>query len=314
MAPKNHFIPIRSNRMKNHQGICIILGLALLISSTAWADDETPASPEEQALNARGKAMIAAFNRGDANALSQFWSANGDYMDETGRRYQGREAIAKYFQKLFAQGKGAELRIHRSGMRFVRPDLAIGDGIMEVVPPGGGPATSARFTAINVKQDGEWLIESVREAVVTPPLHNEKLDDLAFLIGAWAADNKKGPSANFEFSWTENNRFIKGHLTTTLQDVPVSGATQFIGWDAASKSIRSWVFDSTGSISEATWVLEGNRLVSKTMTTLPDGKRASATNVVTRIDPMQLTWQATNRSLEGKQLPDTELVTLKRVQ
>jgi uncharacterized protein (TIGR02246 family) len=279
----------------------------------AWAADDPPSSPEEKALLSRNKALVAAFNRGDASAVAQQWSENGDYMDETGRRYQGREAIEKYFQKLFAQGKGAELRVYRTAFRFVRPDLAIGDGIMEVVPPGGGPPTSARFTAINVKQNGEWFLESVREAVVTAPQHNEKLEDLAWLIGAWSADNKKGPSANFAFSWAENNRFIVGHFSTTLQDVPVAGGTQWIAWDPASKSIRSWVFDSTGSLSESSWTQEGARLISKTRTTLPDGKRAESTNVVTRIDATQVSWQSTHRSLEGKQLPDTEVITLKRV-
>lgn len=299
--------------MRIRQGTWLILSLALLSAATAWAGGEQTNSPEEQALAARSKALIGAFNRGDASAVAQFWTENGDYMDETGRRYQGRPAIAEYFRKLFAQGKGAELRVHRSNLRFVRPDLAIGDGIMEVVPPGGGPATSARYTTVQVKVAGEWLIESVREAVVTAPLHPEKLDDFAWLIGTWAADVKDGPGASFSFEWAQNNRFIVGHLTTTLHDQPVAGATQWIGWDAASKSVRAWVFDSTGSISEATWVRDGDRLTSKTTTTLPDGKRASAVNVVTRVDATQLRWQSTQRSVDGKQLPDTEVVTLKRV-
>ncbi len=299
--------------MQIRQSTWLALGLVLLSAAIAGAGDDPPNSPEEQALAARTKALIAAFNRGDASAIGQFWAENGDYMDETGRRYQGRQAITEYFRKLLAQAKGAELRVHRSNLRFVRPDLVIGDGIMEVVPPGGGVATNARYTSVQVKQDGEWFIESIREAVVTAPPHNEKLEDLAWLIGAWTADSKKGPAANFSFEWAENNRFIVNHFSTTLQDVPVSGGTQWIAWDAASKSIRAWVFDSTGSISESTWVRDGDRLTSKTMTTLPDGTRASAVNVVTRVNGTQMSWQSTQRSVDGKQLPDTEVVNLKRV-
>jgi uncharacterized protein (TIGR02246 family) len=287
------------------------LGLALLSAAAVWAGG---GAAEEQALQARSKALVAAFNRGDAKAIAEFWTENGDYMDELGRRYQGRKAIADYFQKLFVAGKGAELRVHRTAFRLVGPDLAIGDGIMEVIPPGGAPPTHSRYTAVQVKRDGEWLIESVREAVVTAPAHSEKLEELSWLIGGWANENNKGPAMNFSFSWAENNHFIVGHFATTLQNVPVAGGTQWIAWDAASKSIRSWVFDSTGSISEATWARDGNRLTSSTTTTLPDGKRATATNIVTLVDPLHLSWQSTRRAVDGKELPDTEVVTLKRVQ
>jgi uncharacterized protein (TIGR02246 family) len=290
------------------------LGLVLLVACPAWAEEAKAASPDVKAQAARAKEMVDAFNRGDAKALAEFWTPDGDYMDELGHLYKGRKAIAESFQKLFAEGKGAQLRIHKTAFRFVRPDLLITDGIMEVVPPGGGPTTSARYTSVQVKHDGKWFVESFRECVAVPPSQGEKLEDLAWLIGAWAGEGAKGPSATLSFSWAENNNFIVNHFATTLQDVPVAGGTQWIAWDAAAKSIRAWVFDSTGSISEAVWTRDGNRLTSKTTTTLPDGKRATSTNIVTRIDPNQLTWQSTNRSVDGKKLPDTEVMKLKRVQ
>ena len=112
-------------------------------------------------------ALTAAFDRGDAAALAEFWTPDGDYMDELGHLYKGREAIKESFEKLFSTEKGAKLKIHRTAFRFVRPDLAIGDGIMEVLPAGDVPPTAARFTTVQVKKDGQWLIESVREATVS---------------------------------------------------------------------------------------------------------------------------------------------------
>jgi uncharacterized protein (TIGR02246 family) len=301
--------------MKKLIWVALALSVGMLLVPMAWTGgDKLPAS-EQQALEARSKELIAAFSRGDAKTIAAFWTENGDYMDEGGRRVQGRSAIEAYFQKLFDAGKGAELHIYRTGFRLVRPDLAIGDGVMEVIPPGGGLSTSARYTAVQVKQDGQWFFESVREAVVTPPSQAEKLEDVAWLVGGtWVAeDGKKGPSMSMTFSWAENNNFIVNHFSNMVQEVPVAGGTQWIGFDPAAKTIRAWVFDSTGSISEATWVREGNRLKSKTTTTLVDGRKATSNNIVTRIDDNNVTLQMTNRSVDGKAQPDSQEYKLKRV-
>ena len=300
--------------MKKLVWIAAALSVGLMLVPMAWTGGDKIPAADEQAMQARAKEMIAAFNRGDAKTLAAMFTENGDYMDEGGRRIQGRAAIEQYFQKLFDAGKGAELRVHKTGVRMVRPDLAITDGVMEVIPPGGGLSSSARYTTVQVKQDGKWFLESVREAVVTPPTQAEKLDDVSWLIGDWVPDEgKKGPSMTMSFSWTENNNFIVNHFTNLVQDVPVAGGTQYIGWDPAAKTIRAWVFDSTGSISEASWVKDGKGLKSKTTTTLPDGRKATSNNVVTRIDNNCITVQFTNRMVDGQSQPDSPEVKLKRV-
>jgi uncharacterized protein (TIGR02246 family) len=289
------------------------VGLAVLIGSSAWTADPRGNSAEEKALQERGKAFVAAFNKGDAQALAAFWTPDGDYVDEDGRHYQGRKAIEESFQKLFAEAKGAELRVHRTSFRLVKPDLAIADGLMEVVPPDGGPPTAARYTAVHVKQDGQWFLESVREAVATPPSNAEHLEDLAWLIGDWAEETEKGPAAKASFAWDEHRNFIVASLATTLKDVPVHGGTQWIGWDAAAKHIRSWSFDTTGAFSEGVWTRDGDRLVSKTTRTLRDGKKLSATNVLTMADADHFTMKSIQRAVDGEALPDTEVVKMKRV-
>jgi uncharacterized protein (TIGR02246 family) len=290
------------------------LSVVLLIVPAAWTGDEKSPAPEETAVQGRAKALIAAFNKGDAAAVAAFWTENGDYVDEDGHRYQGRKAIEDYFQKMFAAAKGAKLRIHRTSLRVVRPDLAIADGIMEVFPPGGGPSTSARYTAVQVKQEGKWYIESIRDAVAVAPSQARKLEDVAWLVGDWTDEGKKSEQLHFSFSWAENDNFITGHFDTSMQDVPLVGGTLWIAWDPAAKGIRSWVFDSTGSISEASWLKNGNKLISKTTTTLPAGKRATSTTVLTRIDADHITVQWTRRAVEGKPLPDSKVVKLVRVE
>jgi uncharacterized protein (TIGR02246 family) len=299
--------------MKKLLWILPVLGLAVALAPSARTADNRDNSAEEKALQERGKALIAAFNKGDAQALAEFWTPDGDYMDEEGHHFQGRKAIAEEFQKLFAAAKGAELRIHRTAFRFVKPDLAIGDGLMEVIPPDGGPPTASRYTAVHIKQDGQWYFASVREAVATPPSNADKLEDLAWLIGDWEGENEKGPVGKVSFAWDDNKNFIVSSFATTLKDVPVTAGTQWIGWDAADKRIRTWSFDSTGGFGEGTWTRDGDRLVSKTTRTLRDGKKLTSTNILTMVDDNHLTWKSVQRSLDGQALPDTEVVKMKRV-
>ena len=43
--------------------------------------------------------------------MAAFWTQDGDYVDLTGRVLNGRPAIEKDFENLFAENKGLKLRI-----------------------------------------------------------------------------------------------------------------------------------------------------------------------------------------------------------
>jgi uncharacterized protein (TIGR02246 family) len=290
------------------------LGLFVRAAPAAWAQGAAGTPPDEKAMAERSKSLIDAFNRGDAKALAEFWTPDGDYMDELGQLYKGRKAIEDSFVKLFAAGKGAKLHVYRTSLRFVRPDLAIGDGLFEVAPPNGAPPTAARYTSVQVLQDGKWLIASLREAVATPPNSAGKLEDMAWLVGGWAEDSDKGPSARASFTWAEGHNFLVNRFVMTVKDVPMAGGTQWIAHDAAAKQIRSWMFDSSGAIGEGAWTRDGDRLVGKIVTTLTDGKKVSSTTILTRVDANHATWQSIQRSMDGQALPDTPPMKIKRVE
>jgi hypothetical protein len=50
----------------------------------------------------------------------------------------------------------------------------------------------------------------------------------------------------------------------------------------------------------------------KATATLRDGKKATATNIITKVDPDHFTWQSTERTVDGNKVPDTEVVRMKR--
>src|SRR5262249_15428146 len=200
---------------------------------------------------------VAAFNKGDARAVAAFWAPDGDYEDQAGTLLKGRQAIEAAFARQFAASKGGKLRIDPTALRFIKPDLAIEDGTTAVVYPDAPPIAS-RYTAVLVKQDGQWYLASVRDAVAVPPSNHAQLRDLDWLTGEWVDESEKGEVGRVSYAWAENDNFLVATFATTLKGVPVAGGTQWIGWDGSGKQVRSWGFYSNGAFSEATWSGEGS--------------------------------------------------------
>jgi len=261
----------------------------------------------------RAQEFIAAFEKGDAKAVAAFWTENADYVDQTGREFKGRAAIQKMYEKFFAGKKGMKLNIIVTSGRLVGTDVAIEDGITEVTPTEGGLPSSARFSAVLVKKDGEWYFESVRDSIPHPPSNAEHFEDLEWLLGEWTGEAEKGESAKATYSWAENRNFIVSNFATTLDGVPVVGGTQWIAWDAVDKRIRSYSFYSGGGIGEAIWTQDGNTWTMKVAAKASAGKRLSGTNLLTRVDDDHMTWQLTKLTVDGQSMSDLKPVKLKRV-
>jgi uncharacterized protein (TIGR02246 family) len=286
---------------------------AALLTLRAGLAAQDKGNPEAMAIHKNAEAFVAAFNKGDAGALAGFWTETGDYMDQEGRHLKGRKAIEDAMRAFFAQNKGVTMRIDNRITRFVTPELAIEDGTTDVIPADGGVPHRSRYTIVHVKQSGTWRMASVREAPFVPPTHADRLRELEWLIGAWADEEDKGEAAHAAFSWTKDGNFILSSIGASVKGVPVGEVTQMIGWDPAAKQIRSWTFESSGGFGEGTWARDGDKWVIKTSSTLRDGKRVLATNVVTRLDANTLNWQSVNRTVDGKALPDTKAVRMKRL-
>jgi uncharacterized protein (TIGR02246 family) len=268
---------------------------------------------EAAALIKNAEAFVEAFHKGDAKAVASFWAEDGDYTDQTGHTMKGRAAIEKAFTALFAENKGLKLRIDSESLKFVTPDVAIEDGTTSVIPPDGGPPSRARYTIVHVKKEGKWLLSSVRDTPFSPPSNREHLDGLEWAIGDWASDPEKGEVIRVEFSWAESQNFVVATFGATFKNIRIGGGTQWIGWDPVGKKIRSWTFESNGGFGEGTWAQDGNKWVVKSTGVQRDGKKVTATNILTRIDADTTSWQAKERTEDGKALPDIKEIKMKRV-
>jgi uncharacterized protein (TIGR02246 family) len=298
------------------RALCFLALPALVFALAALPGRAQPpkGDPKDmEAIAKNGETFIEAFHKGDAKALAAFWTADGDFTDEAGHHLKGREAIEKDFEAYFAENKDLKLRINSNALRFVTPDVAIEDGTSETIHSDGGPPTRVRYTIVHVQKDGKWLLASVRNALFVPATNYTNLRDLEWTIGDWADDAAGGESIHKSFAWSENQGFIVGTFSTSFKHTTLSGGTQWIGWDPAEKRVRSWIFDTNGGFGEGAWSRDGNKWVIKTSVIQQDGKKATATITFTRIDAETMSWQAQERTLDGKPLPDIKETKLKRL-
>jgi uncharacterized protein (TIGR02246 family) len=287
--------------------------MALVLTLRPALAEEKNYDKEKEAIQKNGEAFVEAFHKGDASALAAFWVEDGDFTDQTGRHLKGRKSIEQAFKRLFEDNKDLKLNIESISLRFITPDVAIEDGMTEVLPADGGPPTQAHYTIVHVKKEEKWYLSSLRNSPYTPPSNRARLRGLEWAIGEWAGDSETGHGERLTLAWEESQHFIVARFATTARDVVVASARQWIGWDPEAKRVRSWIFDGTGGFGEGSWRREGKKWTIKAALTLHDGKKATATWVLTRVNANTLTLQSVDRSRDGNKLPDTKEITLKRV-
>jgi uncharacterized protein (TIGR02246 family) len=133
--------------------VLAVIGLALFIAPQARVEPaknaaEPVKSPEEAVLHKRAEAFVESFNKGDATALAAFFTADGDVVDVEGHHLKGRKAIEGSYKEFFAENKGAKLYVTITSLRVAKPDLALEDGLTEVVFANGGPPSAARYAVV----------------------------------------------------------------------------------------------------------------------------------------------------------------------
>lgn len=277
------------------------------------ADPANQQKDDRDAIFNNAQTFVAAFERGDAKAVAALWAEDGDYADLAGRQLQGRAAIENTFQDFFTENQGTKLRIDVVSLRFITPETAVEDGITSLTFANGSPVDQARYTNVHVKKNGQWLLQSVREASYIPQGNHQHLRGLEWAVGEWV-DEMEGPEmGHTTFAWSPDGNFLISTQDVTVKGTQVSHATEWIGWDPSASQIRSWSFVADGAIGENTWSNEGDRWIIKTNAILPNGKKLAATNIITRNGPDAIAWQSKDRTLDGKALSDVAEMKMKRV-
>ena len=268
-------------------------------------------SPDLDAIRAGSQAFVAAFNKQDAKAVATLWAEDGQYIDDTGRVFAGREAIGKAYAQFFAENPGAQLRINIDSLRLLSPDAAIEAGhAMVALKPGVGSSVSS-YTAVHVKVNGTWLMATVRDAPGNASPAGQHAADLEWLVGTWVAE-EHGVKTESACGWVAGKSFLERKHTTTRPDGTTSSGVQLIGWNPQGGYVQSWSFTSDGGHAIGIWMpIEGGWQANVYGTT-GDGTPTTAVNVLRRLDDNAYVWRSVQRFLGESALPDTDEIVIKR--
>ncbi len=122
-------------------------------------------------------------------------------------------------------------------------------------------------------------------------------------------DEVEGPVGNDPL---EDADMITRTFTVSADDNVELSGMQIIGWDAGSKRIRSWTFDSDGGFAQGVWSKSKDRWYVHKKGTTTDGETTTAVNHVTPVDDATFAFQSTQRTLAGQLLSNIDEVLVVR--
>ncbi len=299
--------------------------------------------PAVAEVSAMLREYLQAFNRHDSAALASHWSENGENVDlDSGETTRGRAAVEQVFASLFEQDVATTIDLDIESIRPLRDDVAVVDGVTRISFTDEQEARAgagSRFSAVVVKQDSRWMLESVREAALASAGEpagaqpRRPLEALGWLVGSWE-DIGEGVTAGTHCFWSAGRAFlVRSHVVTF--DLPVAGGpeagdatipdllppgtgagreiTEIIGWDPEREQIRSWLFTSDGRFAEAAWTQErdGWRVRFEGRGT---DSSAMATCLVRRVGPDEVSIRCDGDALADVMPPACEFVRTARLE
>jgi uncharacterized protein (TIGR02246 family) len=268
---------------------------------------ETNRAEDEAAVRQAAANFSKRLEQGDAKAVADSWTENGEYISSDGTTIRGRAALEAAYAKAFAKKKNPKVKITIDSIRFPSKDTAIEEGHAKTYKDDAEQPTTSRYSVLHVREGGRWLMAVLREW----PDEGVSLNDLDWLIGTWEGKTEDA-LVRTVYKWGPKKNSIRCEITIKGEDRDES-AMEVLLKDPRGDQLRSWIFDEDGSYGESTWTRDGKVWVIAATGVEADGGEVTATNILTPIDGDTFTWQSTERTEDGTELPDIAPVKIKRV-
>lgn len=300
------------------QGSLLLVFTLCGLSSTGAAQEENVSSVATQTIESETKvreavqSYVKAYNARDAEAVANHWSPQAVYVSRSsGEQITGRDALKKEFTEVFKGDDVPTLAVTTESVQFVSPNVAIEHG-KAVVVRDASEDTATQYSAVYINHGGAWLLDRVTEEDIDMVRSNyERLQGLEFLIGDWV-DAGPDMTIRTECQWTRNQNYISRKYSVDVQGEIESSGLQIIGWDAKQESIRSWLFDSSGTFVHGIWTEKDGDWMVQSVATLADGDTGSFTAVFRPVDEDTFGWRKVNRVLDGELMPNVAEVLVRR--
>lgn len=151
------------------KAVCLFLGL--MFASVAYAEDKGGRKADEEAIRKLWSDYIVAFNMRIPKNMAAIWADEGDLINFQGRTVKGKAEM----EKLFADEQATVLKDTRmimvlSGVRFLKPDLALADGdatVAGMFSPDGKPLVPQKLivSSVVIKKGGKWTVLAARQSL-----------------------------------------------------------------------------------------------------------------------------------------------------
>jgi uncharacterized protein (TIGR02246 family) len=280
----------------NRFGVLLAASVLGAAATDEPAKGQSAQGADERAIRAVLDALVQALNKADTRAIAALFTEDGEAVDADGATLAGRQAIEEHYGSRFGSGSGEKVASTVESVKLLAPGVARVTGRTEVTLEGGAPPLKGRFSALEVQRDGRWLLASLREVADHEIGHHEHLEELQWLVGDWVEETTDAVILT-SVAWVDNQKFLLRTFDVRMQGKPALTGTQRIGWDPLTRQIKSWTFDSQGGYGEALWTRSGDQWALKATGVRPDGRVATATQVLTRVNKDTLRWKSMDRTL-----------------
>jgi uncharacterized protein (TIGR02246 family) len=267
-------------------------------SGSAAAQDAAP-------IKARAQDLVKALTDADAEAVAAIWTPSGEYAREKAT-VRGRDNIRKAYAEHLKKKPAGKLKIMDDKVRFLADTVAVYEGTFFVERDNPADDVRSKFSALFVNADAKWQLAMLREESEGPALA-----ELAWLVGDWTFKTDKA-EGTLKCQFSKKKTFLLVQ-TTVKEGDDEEIATQVIGIDPATGKLKSWSFESDGSIGTAEWVRTDTGWLANITATAADGDAVKAVTTIKPTNRDTFTFQTTERTEGGEKVPDVGPVKVTRV-
>ncbi|MFO0957290.1 MAG: SgcJ/EcaC family oxidoreductase [Isosphaeraceae bacterium] len=278
------------------------------------AQGATNRAADEAAIKDLLQQYGKAYNAGQADALTALMTEDVELVDGDGETIRGIKDVGAAFAAVFAEGAPATLRAQPEGMRFLGADVAQVSGLFQLGPE-DSPLEAGRYSVLVARQQGKWKIAELRDypsGVGDTSNNYEHLKDLEWMVGEWISEGGDSKVTS-SIQWALNKNFLVREYSIAIAGEPPVTGVMYLGWDAQSKQVKSWVFDSEGGQGQAYWTPAGDdQWIIKAQGSLRDGSATSATQVITLVNKDAVKHSSLDRIIGGEVAADISEILMVR--